>query len=665
MPLLLATDLTKSYGNLPVLAGVTLAIEPGEKVALVGRNGVGKTTLLRILAGLEASDSGARALSGGATTGYLPQDATVDESRTLWDEAAAPFAHLAATERRVADLEALLAAPETHGDEARLAGALEEYGRLRERFETGGGFTYEAEVRRTLIGLEFREAQFRQPLASMSGGQRSRAALARLLLSAPNLLLLDEPTNHLDLDGQEWLEAFLVQYRGAVLLVSHDRLLLDTVTTRTLDLEDGRLEAYPGNYTYYVGERAARRARQQDAFERQQEEIEGLKAYIRRYHAGQKSRQAKSREKRLARIQPVAAPRSHQTAAIRLETPRRNPQVVLRLREVAKRFESVEVLRGVTLEVRRGEKVGVIGPNGAGKTTLLRIIARVDSPTSGTVELGPGIRVGYFSQLSDETLDLDQTVMDEVLGNRRVTPAQVRGLLGRFLFSGDDVYKKIAQLSGGERRRVALAKLVLDRPDILLLDEPTTHLDLTTLEILEAALRGFPGAMLFVSHDRTFLDRLAERLLVVGDGMVQSVAGSYHTYRESRVAMTPAVGRQQPADAGRGEARRGGGSAEDKGRSAPARDEARPRPSAAKASRRQSQPTSGGPRHKEPTPEELAARITTMERELQDLSRVMGDPELYRDAGRARQTVQRYEELAAALESLRARLADGHGASDA
>jgi len=375
MPLLLAADLAKSYGSVQVLAEVSLALEPGEKVALIGRNGVGKTTLLRILAGLEVPDLGTRTLSGGATVGYLPQDPAVDESRTLWDEAAAPFAHLAGVERRLTDLEAQLAAPEVHGDDTRLSGALDEYGRLRDQFETRGGFTYEAEVRRTLSGLEFRPEQFHQPLASMSGGQRSRAALARLLLSAPDLLLLDEPTNHLDLDGQEWLEAFLKQYAGAVVLVSHDRFLLDAVTARTLELEEGGLEEYPGNYSYYVVERVERRAQQQEAFERQQEEIESLKAYIRRYHAGQKSRQAKSREKRLAKIQPVAAPRVHRSASIRLEAPRRNPQVVLRLRSVTKKFGDAEVLRGVSVEVRRGEKIGLIGPNGAFKTTLLRIIA--------------------------------------------------------------------------------------------------------------------------------------------------------------------------------------------------------------------------------------------------------------------------------------------------
>ena len=666
MPLLLAADLTKSYGASPVLTAVSFALEPQEKVALVGRNGVGKTTLLRVVAGLEAPDGGTRTVASGAVIGYLPQNPVVDDASTLWDEAAAPFARVAATERRLAELEALLAAPEVHGDDARLSGALEEYGRLRDQFEARGGFTFETEVRRTLRGLEFREEQFHQPLASMSGGQRSRAALARLLLSGPDLLLLDEPTNHLDLDGQEWLESFLKQYAGAMLLVSHDRFLLDAVTTRTLDLEDGRIEEYPGSYSYYVTERVARRARQQEAFERQQEEIEGLKAYIRRYHAGQKSRQAKSREKRLAKIQPVAAPRTHRTAAIHLETPRRNPQIVLRLRGVAKRYGDLEVLEGVNLEVHRGEKIGLIGPNGAGKTTLLRIIARAEPPTAGHVDPAPGMRIGYFAQHSEESLDLNQTVLGEVLGARPVTPAQVRSLLGRFLFSGEDVDKRVAQLSGGERRRVALAKLVLDRPDVLLLDEPTTHLDLTTLEALEAALRSFPGAILFVSHDRFFIDRLADQLLVLGEGRVRSVPGPYHKYREELVGVSTAEGRTLAPTAAPAAARPAGKATPGRGTpgtvppaSVPARD------AAVQRSPRPSRGSAAAPRASGPTAEEIMAQITVLEREMGDLSRLMGDPELYRDAGRARETVQRYEELTAALESLYAALERGGGRADA
>jgi ATP-binding cassette subfamily F protein 3 len=651
MPLVLAANLAKSYGGLEVLADASLALERGEKVGLVGRNGAGKTTLLRILAGLESPDRGSRTLAGGASVGYLPQDPEVDESQTLWEAAAAPFAGLAGIERRLATLEAELATPEVHGDEARLAPALEQYGRLREQFEQQGGFTYEAEVRRTLAGLEFREEQFGQRLASMSGGQRSRAALARLLLSSPDLLLLDEPTNHLDLDGQEWLEAFLAQYAGAILLVSHDRSLLDVVTTRTLELEEGRLEEYPGNYSYYAVERIARRARQQEAFERQREEIESLKAYIRRYHAGQKSRQAKSREKRLARIEPVAAPRTYRTASIRLEAPRRNPQVVLRLRGLAKRFGDLDVLRDVTLDVRRGEKIGLVGPNGAGKTTLLRLIAGLDRPTAGTVERAPGMRLGYFAQHSEETLDLEQTVLDEVLGARPVTPAQVRSLLGRFLFSGEDVYRKIRQLSGGERRRVALAKLVLDRPDILLLDEPTTHLDLVTLEALEAALRAFPGAMLFVSHDRYLLDRLAERLLLLAGAGVRSIEGPYHRYRESRQDDAPAaaarVSSPDPAGAASAPPPRARQAAAD---TRPPRQD-RPAQKARGAPR-----AAAGAAGGRAAEEDLLRQIGALEQEVADLSRAMGDPELYRDAARARQTVRRYEEAKGALDALYADL---------
>jgi len=671
MPLLLITHVTKSYGATPVLTDASLALEPGEKVALIGRNGVGKTTLLRLLAGLEAPDEGTRTVSSGAVIGYLPQDPAVDESRTLWDEAVAPFATLAAMERRLAELEAALAAPEVHGDDSRLSGTLEEYGRVRDQFEAQGGFTFEAEVRRVLSGLEFREEQFHQPLASMSGGQRSRAALARILLSAPDLLLLDEPTNHLDLDGQEWLETFLKQFAGAMVLVSHDRFLLDAVTTRTLELEDGRLDEYPGNYSFYIIERAGRRARQQEAFVRQQEEIESLKAYIRKYHAGQKSRQAKSREKRLARIQPIAAPRTQRTAAIRLEAPRRNPQIVLRLKDVAKRYGDLEVLRGVTLEVERGEKIGLIGPNGAGKTTLLRIIAGSEAPTSGHVEPAPGMRIGYFAQHSEETLDLGRTVLDEVLGDRPVTPAQVRTLLGRFLFSGDDVYKKIGELSGGARRRVALATLVLDRPDVLLLDEPTTHLDLSTLEALEGALGAFPGAILFVSHDRYFLDRVGGRLLILEGGGVRSYSGPYHQYREALAGRPPAVPASVHGGPTAHAAASAAGQAAKKGLHPPPPAPTRPSAPAAgsRGSSRGAASAHGAasPRGAVPgrgpvqTADEIMVQIATLERELGDLSRLMGDPELYRDAARARETVQRYETLTATLESLYAALEQGGG----
>ncbi|SRR5579883_432620 len=634
MPLVTVTNLTKTYAGAPVLAGVSFAIEPGDKLGLVGRNGAGKTTVLRLVAGLDTADAGAISIRPGAVVGYLAQLPEPAQDRTLWDEAVSAFAGLRDVERRLHEAEARLAAPAVHGDEGRLAETLEEYGRLRERFERAGGFTYEVEVRRTLSGLGFGQEQFRQPLASMSGGQRSRAALAKLLLAAPDALLLDEPTNHLDLDALEWLQEFLQQYRGAVLLVSHDRYLLDAVTTRTLELEDGRIEEYPGNYSAYTVERAARHARRREAFERQQIEIESLKEYIRRNRAGQNARQAKSREKRLARIQPVQAPRTARTPSFQLESPRRGPQIVVRARGVTRRFGGVDVLRDVSFEIRRGEKVGLIGPNGAGKTTLLRLAAGLDTPTAGAVELGPGVRLGYFAQDAGETLDGAHTVLDEVLGARPLSPEQVRTALGRFLFSGEAAYKRIGQLSGGERRRVALAKLVLDRPDLLLLDEPTTHLDLPSLEVLEAALRTFSGAILVVSHDRYLLEHLTGRLLILAGGALRALPGPYHAYRESLAA------RADPA-------------APQGGRPMPeAGEPSRPRDAAVSTDRTGARGPEGSRRPQAPDVDELVARIGALEREQTDLSRLMGDPELYRDAERARHTVRRYEEVSAALETL-------------
>jgi ATP-binding cassette subfamily F protein 3 len=639
MPLISATDLAKSFAGVPVLAGASFALEPGEKAGLVGRNGAGKTTLLRLLAGLDAPDGGGVALRPGTTAGYLPQLPAVDETRTLWDEAASAFAAAREAEQRMRYAEAQLALPEVHGDEARLSEALDAYGRLRDLFERTGGFTYEADVKRTLAGLGFQEDQWTRPLASMSGGQRSRAALARLLLASPDLLLLDEPTNHLDLDALEWLQAFLQSFRGAVLVVSHDRYLLDAVTARTLELDAGRIEDYPGGYTAYVAEREARRARRQELFERQREEIAALEEYVRRNRAGQKSRQAKSREKRLEKIVRLEAPRTVRGPAFRLDAPRRGPQLVVRLRRLGKRYGDTPVLSDVSLEIRRGEKVGVIGPNGAGKSTLMRIIAGLEPPSAGLAETGPGVRVGYFAQHAEETLDLDLTVLDAVLGDRAMSPEQVRRILGRFLFSGETVYKRLGDLSGGERRRVALARLVLDRPDLLLLDEPTTHFDLPSLESLEQALTAFEGATVIASHDRYLLDHVAHRLLIVDAGSVRDVPGPYHAYRE---ALSAAAGPAPAAPA--------------RAPSVPAAAKPEPAPPAPAAPRRAD--VAAG----KVDVEAMLERIGSLEQEQSDLSRRMGDPELYRDAGRARETVRRYEEVNAELESLYALLTAGEAA---
>ena len=639
MPVLSVSNLTKAFGDTTVLAGVSFAIEPGEKIGLVGRNGVGKTTVLRLLAGLDHADGGAVSLRPGARAGYLAQIPDVSDGHTLWEEAAAAFAGLRQVERRLADAEARLASPEVHGDDARLASALDEYGRLRDRFETTGGFTYEAEIRRTLAGLGFEEEQFRQPLASMSGGQRSRAALARLLLSGPDMLLLDEPTNHLDLDALEWLQGFLVQSRGALLLVSHDRYLLDAVTSRTLELDDGRIEDYPGNYSYYATERVARRARQQELFERQQEEVEGLKDYIRRNHAsgGQNARQAKSREKRLAKIQPIAAPKHARTLSFRLDAPRRGPQLVLRARNVTKRFDDARgaaprLVRDPSGRESRDDRPERHGQDDDPADRGRARARRRRGPWSSVRACGSG----YFAQHAEEALDLDRTVLDEVLGSRPLSPEQVRTLLGRFLFSGETAYKRIGQLSGGERRRVALAKLVLDRPDVLLLDEPTTHLDLPSLEALEGALRAFPGAIAarlprpLPARPRRLASAGARRR--DGRGGRRAVPCLPRGARGARRRTQPDVRERRPAP-----------------RPAAPPAAARPTPP---SDRERAETRSAGSRGAAPNASELVARIAALETEQTDLSRLMGDPELYRDADRARRTVERYEEVCAALEAL-------------
>lgn len=632
MALVTATQIIKSVGGVPLLAGVSLSLEPGEKVGLVGRNGAGKSTLLRILAGREEADGGTVWVRPGARVGYLPQLPEGDGQRTVWAEALLAFSRVRTLEGRLAALEARLSEREVQAESGLLHEVLEEYGRVREEYERSGGFTYEASARRALRGLGFREDQFSMRLVTLSGGQRSRATLARLLLEAPDLLLLDEPTNHLDLDALEWLQETLAQYRGAVLLSSHDRALLDAVTTRTLELDKGRLEDYPGPYSFFVVERESRRARQQEAFKRHQAEVASLRAFIDRYRAGQRSRQAKSREKRLAKLPRIEPPRTARTLSFQLEAPRRAPSTVVRVRGLSKAFGSQVVLQDVTFEVRRGDRVALIGPNGAGKTTLLRILGGLDAPSRGLVEVTPGVRIGYFAQDSDETLDPTRTVLEEALGTRPLQPDRVRTVLGRFLFSGEDALKKVGQLSGGERQRLALVKLVLDRPDLLLLDEPTTHLDLPSVEAVEEALLAYPGALVLVSHDRALVDCVAHRLLVLTDGRLEEFQGPYHRYRD---AQATGDGDDGPA-------------------------EIRPRPPVS-GSVPSSPPRArkSGPSPKAGTAvDDLVDRITRLEEEQAHLGRLMGDPELYRDAARARETIGRYEEVSRALEALYLELAE-------
>jgi ATP-binding cassette subfamily F protein 3 len=644
MPVLTVADVAKSHADLEILKGVTFSLEPKERVALIGRNGTGKTTLLRLLAGLDEPDRGRVSLAGWARVAYLPQTPEGPTETAVLAHVLAGAADVHALEARLHDLEHRMAAPEVHDDPARLRDVMAEYSRVREHFEHAGGFTLETRAQVVLSGLGFGESEHLRPLGVLSGGWRVRAELARALLGEPDLLLLDEPTNHLDLATTEWLESYLKAFPGACIVVSHDRYLLDAVTSRTLELEDGRVESYPGAYSTYIALKAEQVRLQQEAWKRQQEEIEKLKDYIRRYKAGQRAAQAHSREKMLARVENAAVDRPRETRAMRVKADAvpASGRMVARLKNVAKRFEDngasggasgaddrpggVEVLSGVSLEIYRGERIGLLGPNGAGKSTLLRLIAGLDSPTSGIVTLGAGVRPRYFAQESAEVLDPANTVLDEILADRPMTPEQVRTYLGRFLFSGEDVFKRVGMLSGGERQRLSLARLLLDEPNLLLLDEPTNHLDIPSREALEAALREFPGTIIVATHDRYLLERLATRILTVGDRDVADFRGTYHELRERRE---------------RGPATRPGSAQRQAG---PGTKRPKKRPAAVRPAT--------------PTFDEVAAQIAVAERERDEAGAWLGDPELYRHPERAKAMRRRYEEAVQRLESLYGSLAE-------
>lgn len=614
MPIISAEGLEKFHADVHVLRGAALSIEPKEKVALIGRNGTGKTTLLRLLAGLDPPDRGTVSISGWARVGYLPQSPQGPGGLTVIEHVLGGAADVQSLETRLGELEQLMGTPDVHDDPDRLGEVLGEYARVRDRFEHVGGFTLQARAGMVLSGLGFTDATRRQGLETLSGGWRVRAELARVLLAEPDLLLLDEPTNHLDLAATEWLEDYLREFPGATVVVGHDRYLLDAVTSRTLDLVDGTVTSYPGSYSKYTALKAQEVEREAELFERQQEEIAKLQAYIRRYKAGNRATQAKSREKMLARVRAreLSPPRERGAMRLPAQAAPVSGRLVLRLKEVDKRYDGRAVLQSVGLEIHRGERIGLLGANGAGKTTLLKLMAGLEAPTSGSVSAGVKVRARYFAQEAAATLDVSSIVLDEVLGSRPMTPEQVRTYLGRFLFSGDDVFKRVGSLSGGERQRLSLASLLLDEPNVLLLDEPTNHLDIPSREALEAALLEFPGTLVVATHDRYLLERLATRMLTIHDGRVTDFRGTYHELRD---------------------------------RKAPPQAPSRPAP-------RKARLIAQVPRSVGPSVDQVVSEITAVEQELHDAGRSLADPETYRDPERVKTLRRQYDQAEQRLAEL-------------
>ena len=542
MAILSLAGVCKHYGSRAVLQDATAALNPGEKVGVVGRNGAGKTTLLRLIAGREDADRGSVGLAGWARVGYLTQDPEFEEGNTLWEEALRAFREIEELEARIRALEKEMGRPEVCGDDAALARMMEHYSRLTARYELRGGYDYRARAKSTLFGLGFSEADLRLPAAKLSGGQKVRAGLAKLLMEEPDLLLLDEPTNHLDIASAEWLEEYLKSVKGAILIVSHDRFFLDSVVGKIFEVEEGRLSVYPGNYSYYRRNKDELLQRQSEEYRRQQEEVARIKAWIQKYQAGTRSTQAKSRQKMLARMDLVAKPKLRgKEMALEFRTTRETGEEVLRLANLSKSFGSRRLFEGLSGTIDRGERVAVFGRNGAGKTTLLKILFGLEEPSEGAFQWGEGVEAGYFSQDLDDLTE-SNTVLDEILDCSDLLIPEARTLLGRFLFSGEDVSKPVSALSGGERNRVSLAKLVISGANVLLLDEPTNHLDLESKGALERALADFLGTIIVVSHDRYFLDQVATSVLEIDDGRATKFEGNYSAYRALKAARAGEVG---------------------------------------------------------------------------------------------------------------------------
>lgn len=535
MSLVSLKDIKKSYGATTVLEEAGFVLNPGDRAGLVGLNGCGKTTLLEIISGRLTPDSGSMAVSRGASVGYLTQLTDRDGGVTLLEE-------MLSTRPEVLRLKERLSVSAAHISELATAGdpgyerAMEEYGGLLEEFESSGGYAYENEVTGALIGLGFGRDEFGRPLSTLSGGERTRLALGKLLMAGHDVLLLDEPTNHLDIPAITWLEDFLCKSGLTVLIVSHDRYFLDRVATRILDLSGGKVEEYPGNFTRYREEKVKRNDARRKEYELARAKYEKEKEYINRMRAGVNSRQAKGREKRLDRFEMPDAPQHERRAmSLKFTGAGRTSDTVISVDGVFKSFAGNIVLDDVSFTLRRGERAGIVGANGSGKSTLLKIILGMQQPELGEASLGGNVQAGYYSQ-GLEGLDEDSTVLDELWSvDNMATEQEIRDMLGVFLFSGDDAAKRVGSLSGGEKGRLSIAKIVLAGANLLVLDEPTNHLDIASREALERAVSMFDGAVLAVSHDRYFLDGFAQKIFELKDGRLTEYWGNYTDYTAKRV----------------------------------------------------------------------------------------------------------------------------------
>jgi ATP-binding cassette, subfamily F, member 3 len=623
------SDVYKSYGSQDVLRGASLQVNPGEHVGLVGRNGAGKTTIFRLVSGEEMPDQGDVVRARGVKLGLLAQHVHFESGSTVHESALAAFGHLQQIEHEMHLLEHRMGAASDD-----LEQVLERYSDLQHEFEREGGFEYAAKAEAILQGLGFDRETWQLETEKLSGGQQNRLGLARLLLAEPDVLLLDEPTNHLDVAAVEWLEEFLQTYRSAYVIISHDRYFLDRASGRIIEVENGRASSYNGNYSDYLVEREERRKSQLRAYENQQHLIAKTEEFIRRNIAGQKTKQAKSRRKMLEKLERVESVRQDQSSGdFRLKAVERAATYVLTVLDAEIGFPGKVLARDITFTLKRGECLGIIGPNGSGKTTFIKTVLGKLPLLAGEIKLGSNTQVGYYAQQLDDLDDRNEIIMEL----RRVAPStatagELRSFLAKFLFTGDDVYKHVSDLSGGEKGRLALAKLIYSRVNVLVLDEPTNHLDIPSREALEEALDAYQGTIITISHDRYFLDRIATQILSLdGEGGAEHFDGDYTEYHDWKIEQrTARVSESKSAQASE---------------AAPASKQPAPAKPKEQAARPKAKGSGGKQSGKQSTrsPQVIELEISEAEKQLAALSEQLAQPQVARDQSRLHLINQEYK----------------------
>lgn len=640
MALVSFSDVSKFYGRQDVLTSVTLSINAGERVGLVGRNGAGKTTIIRMIIDNETPDSGTVTKARGLRLGYLPQELMAQKGQKLLDMVMDTAEEFRRVETELALVNEELAQKSSSGDQDELMELAERQSHLLHLFESLGGWEKESEAKKILSGLGFEERDFERDLSEFSGGWMMRGVLARLLLASPDLLVLDEPTNHLDIDSLVWLETYLRTSSSALLLVSHDRVFLNNVAQKIIEVRQGRAHTYLGNYEHFLEEKEQRLITEAAAFENQQERIKQIEKFIEKNKVrASTARRAQSRVKMLDKIDRLAAPETDdQNFRFRLPKPTRGPDQVAEFQNVTKNFGPVEVYKDLNLLLRRGERLALVGPNGRGKSTFLKMLAGLEPVSSGVRRLGQGITLGYFAQFQMDSLNQNNTILEElatVAGD--LGPGTLRSVLGSFLFSGEDVFKKVAVLSGGEKARLALAKIMLTAPNFLLLDEPTNHLDIPGRQMLEEALTDYTGTLVLISHDRHFINSLCDTVGVISQGRLEVFPGNFDDYQSMWLKGAAAEsGQKNPTP-----------EADDSDKQSLASGDNRPdsKKEARKADAQARRELNARRRPFKDMVDAAEARLAEISDRKNELNEILADPGTYQDGDKAKELTKEFQAL--------------------